>query len=730
MQLFKRVLLSLFPDEMMTNNVNPASMFISFISTKEFFSVINRKIIENYKLNLFDIAIDPFEFKIWFGDNKTAKKKDIDLYYWYCGTANINGYRFLNPSNTSNSIALVVSMYVEKIFRKYDDDYFLNFLFAIYLLNFVFLARIKVFPDKTNKENYNWFIDVFFNFYKTIFSQSGQKLDLEIFEELKKELLWEVNVFFLLFEHYKKSNTLLADKYSNHEDFYKWIFYDEMKDAHLKNMIINFIEQKDDFIYKSTFSIVEKKILQYILPADILLKYLFVDTDIFSVIDSIVARVYDKKILDEKLENFKKNKWDLKDFYLYITDYKHFKNNFFKGVQKYMINVFQNEERMRGKTLWDDIDDMMSDIWDDPENMQDLKIPERIKKESKIMEKILNFYITFVWWFWIARWDNFYLRLFKKNMINEILNESNWSDNKKNTIHYYGSLLYNYGKNVFYYKNISDNVRAGKQKFYLPYKNTSKKIYSNMYIIRMFEENFLATIFQWLNQKEIRLYVNNKNILEVFKKLFATKISNLVKKDRYEIIDILYKDNISNIFEKNNINKMLKKYLDEQDIYHIKDNMYTLDFWIYNAIIEKLWNINLQKEYSDTNIFGIISYLMETSMWFLLYITYIKNTAAKNTNLEILYDIYCIDVLNLWKPYAKKMKKLIQDMEVDFQEILNLWIELDDNKDFFKIWSANRNKFIKDKEDVYKSISWEDVLWFKWFLKNITYYNKRYLMPK
>jgi hypothetical protein len=115
-----------------------------------------------------------------------------------------------------------------------------------------------------------------------------------------------VDVFFLLFEHYKKSNTLFADKQSNHEDFYKWIFYDEIKDAHLKNMIINFIEQKDNFVYKSTFSIVEKKILQYVLPADILLKYLFVETDIFAVVDSIVAKVYDKNILDEKLENFRK----------------------------------------------------------------------------------------------------------------------------------------------------------------------------------------------------------------------------------------------------------------------------------------------------------------------------------------------------------------------------------------------------------------------------------------
>lgn len=735
MQLFKRVLLSLFPDEMMSNNVNPASMFISFISTKEFFSVINRKIIENYKLNLFDISIDPFEFKIWFWDEKGPKKTDIDLYYGYCGTANINGYRFLNPSNIWNSITLVVSMYVKEIFRKYPNDYFLNFLFAVYLINFVFLARIKVFPNKTPQSDYNWFIEVFFNFYKTVFQQSGQKFDIEIMEKIKKDLLWEIDVLFLLFEHYKLFNNLYADQNSNHEDFYKWIFYDEIKEAHLKNMIVNFIDQKDDFIYKSTFSIVEKKILQYILPADILLKYLFVDTDIFSIIDSVISKVYDKKILDEQIKKFRQKKWDLQELYLYITDYKHFKLNFFKWVQKYIINLFQNEERLSGKTLGDDIDDMMSDIWDDMENMDDLKIPERIKKESKIMEKILNFYITFVWGFWIARWDNFYLRLFKKDMINEILDRSNRSDNKKNTIHYYGSLLYNYGKNIFYYKNIADNIRAGKQKFFLPYQNTSKKIYSNMYIVRMFEENFLATMFQWLNQKDIKLYVNNKNILDKFKSMFAKKISRLVKKDKNDIINILYDEKSKNIFEEIKIGDILKKYLNDDDIYHIKDNMYTLDFWIYDSLLDKIGDLNLRQDYSDTNIFGILSSMMETIVWFLLYISYIKKNWIKQDlendyNLDILYEIYCIEVLNLSKNYENRMKDLLESMENEFGEIINLWIELDDNNAFFKIWATNWNKFAKWKEDLYKLISGEDVLWFKWFLKNITYYNKRYLMPK
>jgi len=73
-------------------------------------------------------------------------------------------------------------------------------------------------------------------------------------------------------------------------------------------MIINFIDQRESFIHKSTFSIVEKKILQYVLPIDILLKYLFVETDIFSVIDNIISKVYDKKILDQEIQKFRKNK--------------------------------------------------------------------------------------------------------------------------------------------------------------------------------------------------------------------------------------------------------------------------------------------------------------------------------------------------------------------------------------------------------------------------------------
>lgn len=714
----------------MANNVNPASMFISFISTKEFFSVINRKIIENYKLNLFDISIDPFEFKTGFGENKWINKKDVDLYYWYCGTANINGYRFMNPSNIWNWITLITSIYLEKIFRKYHNDYFLDFIFATYLLNFVFLSRIKVFPFQEKQKNYNRFIETFFNFYETVLQQSGRKRDKEVVLKIKKELVWEMDVFFFLFEHYKKFNKLFINNTQNEDDFYRRIFYDEIRETHLKDMINNFIEKKDKFIFKSSFSIVEKKILQYVLPVDILLKYLFVETDISSVLDNIICKVYEKEWLDKKMEWFRKWKWNLDEIYLYVTDYNKFKKNFFKWVQKYIMNVFRNEEKVLGKSLWDEIDDMMSDIGWDLENMKDLKIPERIKKESKIMEKILNFYITFIWGFWIARWDNLYLRVFKKNIIENCFDNEIWYENKKNTIHYYGSLLYNYGKNVFYYKNIADNVRAGKQKFFLPYKNTSKNIYSNMHMVRMFDENFLATFLQWINPKDIRLYVNNKNILDEFKKMFAKKISSLAAKEKKDIIKILYQNDLKDIFEKMNLYEKIKNEINDDDIFHIKDAMYSLDFWIYKKTIEEIKDINFKKEYSDTNILGIISCMMETIFGLIIYTHYLKNSNKWENNIDQLYKIYCVDVLNLSWKYSNKMIDKIKNLEKYFEKILNLRSELDDNKIFFKIAHTNWVEFIKNKEDIYKWVSWEDVLWFKWFLKNITYYNKRYLIPK
>ena len=759
MHLFKRALLSLFPDEIGAQNMNPASMFVSFISTKEFFSVINRKIVENYKLNLFDISLDPFEFKTGFGDNPQIKQKDNDLYYGYCSAANLNGHRFLNCANISNCMTLVASIYSKDLFIKYGEDAYLNFLYTVFLLGFVFTARLKVFPyetknsDSAKGDNYNRFIDLFFNFYEFVFSQTGKKITQEQIWKIKKDLLNEGNLFFLFFMTYKKCNGILTNQETTDKNLYSRLFYDELKEDQ-KGNINEFIENSEKYCKQPEISTIETKILQFILPADILIRYLFLDTDMFLVTETIISKIYDRKILDKFMKTFHKNDEELENFILYITDYKNFKRNFFWGVQKYLVTALR-------ETKWwetdEELDDLMSSIGDDIEHIENLKIPERIKKESRLMEKILNFYITLVGWFWIARGDNFFLRLFRSPIIKTLSKNHDTFDKKNHNLYYYGSLLYNYGKNVFYYKYASENVRAGKQKFFLPFKSNHKNIYSNISILKLFDENFIATILQDINPKDIRIFVKNKKLLDTFRMTFGKRISTLVQKDKNWLIKDIYAELWYIYGNKNILLKTLIDNLTTNDVYHIKENIYNLDFWIaqelYTTIIKE--KIQLETYYSDNVLFGILANFRETLQWFLLYITFLsleenkQDNLAKNSNstkgkgvlhnehnlkIQIIKRIYITDILNINTPeeHRQQLTKLLDIMYDQFKDILEQRISVDDNKDFLRVGMENRSSFVewKKEEEIIKKISWEDIIRFRWFLKNITYYNKRFLIPK
>lgn len=734
MQLFKRILLSLFPDEIVAQTINPASMFISFISTKEFFSVINRKIVENYKLNLFDVTLDPFEFKIGFGENPSIKPKDIDTYYSYCATANLNGYRFFSPANIANNLSLVVALYVKDIFRPYPPEYYLNFLYTIFLLSFVFLSRIKVFPYKDREKNYNWFVETMFSFYEFVFQQTGKKVDPTIIKALKKSLLNQIELFFLLFAVYKNFNTIFVHKHVSDKDLYAWLFYDELK-GNDKSIYAEFVANHKDYTNKKNFSSIETKIMQSVLPADILLRYLFIDSDMFLITDTVISKIFDKKILDDFITSFRKDDSHLEDFLIYITDYRNFKKNFFWGVQKYIITVFRDQDS-KWDSIKEDLDDLMSSIWEDVENIESFKIPERIKKESKMMEKILNFYITLIWWSRVSRWDNFFLRLFRKPIIQEMSAIEDELDEKNYTLLYYGGLLYQYGKNVFFYKHTSENVRAGKQKFILPHKTDIKNIYSNISLLKSFDETFIATILQDINPKDIRLYIKNKKIIELFKWLIGQEISEMVHTSDKEFIESVYQD-IANNLEHKDFLKILKKWLTEHDIYHIKENIYNLDFWIskkfFRAVAEK--NILLKKDYSDLIILGIFSTIRETFSGILIYLTYLRDQAnTKNITIDtqLLIRLYVQDILNVDEYYQHKIIDVITTLQAYFNEIIKHWIEIDDNKDYLKIGYDNWIKFSGNKslEETKKKIISEDIIWFKWFLKNISYYNKRFLMPQ
>ena len=87
----------------------------------------------------------------------------------------------------------------------------------------------------------------------------------------------------------------------------------------------------------------------------------------------------------------------------------------------------------------------------------------------------------------------------------------------------------------------------------------------------------------------------------------------MVKLSDTQFINSVYQDIAQNLEQKNFI-KTLNKGLSDSDIYHIKENINNLDFWIskkfFRAIVEN--KINLKKEYSDMAILGIFSTIRET----------------------------------------------------------------------------------------------------------------------
>jgi hypothetical protein len=386
-------------------------MFISFISSKDFFSIINRKIVENYKLNLFDVSLDTFEFKMGLGaETTTMPAKAMDIYYGYLSAANFNGYKFYNIANTANAVVLSLSLYLQDVFDEKENQLFVDCLYAFYLLSFLFTARIKVFPGKSDQEDFNWFVELFFDFYGVILVQLKHKVSKEQFAQLRKKLITQLEIFFLMFYFYRRVNQFFAYQ-SNETAYFTRLFGEHFSPAQ-REFLFTYANSK----YSPKVSLSEEDMLFEVAPADIHLKYLFMDNDPHELVNHLIQQIYDKNLLDKKLATLMKSPAEL-DFILdYLTDPSNFKKGYFQGMQKYFMALFREDDEEM-----EEFSEMMSVIGDDMEQIDHLRIPQRIKKESKLMEQLLNFYITYVGGLSIERADTFFIRIYKPQLLRNLL---------------------------------------------------------------------------------------------------------------------------------------------------------------------------------------------------------------------------------------------------------------------------------------------------------------------
>jgi len=107
-------------------------------------------------------------------------------------------------------------------------------------------------------------------------------------------------------------------------------------------------------------------------------------------------------------------------------------------------------------------------------------------------------------------------------------------------MYYYSGLLYSYSKNVFYYKYAFENIRAGKEKFQLPFRATFREVYSNPCIIKLFESYAISTVLQDILPKDVKLFVKNQHIIEAFGASVGKSISALVNKNYADMSAAVY----------------------------------------------------------------------------------------------------------------------------------------------------------------------------------------------
>ena len=735
MQLFKRLLLSCFPDSLTKDSFNPASMFISFISAKDFFTIIDRKIIENYKLNLFDLSVDVFEWKLWLWIHKDMmQSKMTDAYYSYIAAANFNGYKFYNIWNTADAMTLLSSLYLYDAFDKWEENILVDALYTFYLLTFLFAARIKVFPWVDEKSDFQWFIDLYFNFFEVVTSQLKHKILKGQIQKLRTKMLVHIDIFFMMFYYERRVNSLYIDptklNSNYYNEFYQWLFGPQLSAVQR-----NFLQNREKITIDSKFSEIEESLLFEIAPADIHLKYLFLETDVSDVISCVISNVFDKKVLDKKLIALMKNEGEL-DFILdYATDPDNFKKWFFKWVKQYISHM-----RLQNQDSYEELDEMMSEIWDDMDKLDQMQIPASIRKESKIMEQFLNFYVSYLWWLSISRSDTFFFRFFKWKLVPELIQYFDVHFKTDQAIQYSWMSHLIYNKNQAYYQFVNKKIRSWKEKFFIPAGPLkSDSIKATAYLLKSEDEIALTTLLQDCDPRIWKLYVKNKALLDWFQAQYSQQISSLIKLSTNGFVYQYYEPIFSKFELWENVLKILQNAFTEQDVVRLKNSLYAFDVQLFREVLSMFPRKKFQNLYNDTVMIQNLALLRETLFWFLIYYRYLQNIQWQNgekskLNLLLLKKVYISHILNRDDSLVPMWFKLIDTLLEQFWSAFSIFVEFDDNKEFFSILKENRMEFLKkmwkkSEQEKENSFSIEDFLRLRWVLKHITYYNKRYLIP-
>ncbi len=755
--LFKNILLSFFPKNIdifpSGNWIQATSMFISFVSAKQFYWVVNKKIGENYKLNMFDITLDPFDVKIWFWEKPNIKIKNLDTYYSYCCVANMLWNKFYNPNIIAIQLSTMTLAYLNKYFKNNKTDNLLlsQLWLTTYFLTFIFYSRFKIFPfNKENqKENFNRFIELFFELYKYLFSITNVKISNKKMIELKKNIFEQNWLFFTLFHIYQLINWIFEDNIFRKNKTKKIEFYERLFSKNIqkeqKTIINDYLKNLDKYTTSTQRSTTEKILMYSLFPIDFFIKYMLNSNEIYLTSRTICAKLFVNDKIKKYLKQSIKSDKKIKELLSYILGKDFFKKYFFEWVKDFLFKKFRTDTDYNYEQE-QELNEFLSAVWEIewkekmwfvPANL----IPKKIREESGFIETFINYYINVLWWLSIARWSGWYLHIFKKELLDQIIDNKflNWNskfEDKKTK--YFGKIAFLFTQNTYFYHYAYSSVKIWKEIFQMPINSNIENITfnsNNLY-------NLLKTSFDCLlsdiSETEIKTYVNNKTINNLFKERFSNIISNFLHSSKDKQINQIYENTINLIWnnktKKTKILNLLIKNFNDKEMHNLKLKTYSFDFWITQELFWKLLEKKIFIYQDPSVILHQLSTLKDTFFWLCLYITYIvtQNTKFEQQKVRFLIDLYIKDIISNFDNINWFFEIILWIIDKYKQLFVNR-LKLDNNKFFLQFWLNNLNKFYeehkKEIETITLKITWEDILRYKSYLKNITYYNKRFLIP-
>lgn len=733
MNLFRKLLFNIFPSSFHT--WPSGKMFVSLVSAKDFFSLVIKKSIENYKVNNFDISLDPFDIKIWIWQEIAIKPKDVEFYYSYTSAAHYNGYRFFTVSNLATNLAMIAWNQNRQLFAKSEYFTYVNYILSVYLLCYIFWSGIKSFPkfehkDQNDLQNqqYKRFLDVFFSFWDMIMTESKVKIDAKRFAEIKKEMTMNLQMFFGIFYSLRMLNEWLISGNDDQDTEYFERLLTQKSTANIDS-VTDFVNNYKNNIYSDSFDAVEQKIaISIVCPYDIHIKYFYNQENAFAVNDLLVSKIFDSKKIDEYLQSFLVDDSKLEEFCIYVTDINNIKNSFFGWVTNYI-----SQKNLDNKwSVEDIIEENQDESFLAPEAMIS-KLEQNMKNEMMTTQWIIDFYIKYMWSMRIGRGDNFFIKRFRKDLVNNIYNQLKHSP--KAILDIYNARLNNiYSKNNFYYDSFFDSLRYKKWNIKIPVliENGEDHIID---LNRIYISN-ITTLFQDITIRDSKIYTWNKKIIKKFQEDFAEDITALVNSQSHRLLSYIYGPIISIIYKTSDnksvdLDKIIQQNINISDISRLKDALYFLDLHMRRDMMQDLSeNSKLHEHYDNLQIVSIAANLRENIFWLLLLVQYLeKKQSNEKVDMMIskLLKIYISEVLFLEN--TKLIEQSVYNILAKYDFYLNLWMWMDENDQYLKIfldsWTAHLYNVYNNLDD---KIGYEDIIWLKGYLRNLTYYNKRVLV--